>query len=100
LPDGRTWEQLPQHLRDRITGVATALRERLEQLGWKRPDVPGRTWSHPEEVPQGVVFHDPDYGGTWVRHGEDVASISGEFAEPTYKARSFERGTYVEVLPA
>lgn len=99
LPDGRTWEQLPPALRDRITGAAAAIRERLEELGWKRPDIPGRTWQHPTKVPEGVVFYDESCGGTWRRVGDDVVDASGEHGR-TYRADTFEVCKYREVLPA
>ncbi|WP_280466764.1 hypothetical protein [Nocardia cyriacigeorgica] len=98
LPDGRTWEQLPQDLRDRITIAAAGVRQRLEELGWKRPDIPGRTWQHPTRIPEGVLFYDEN-GGTWRRSGDDVIDASGEHGL-TYLANSFEVGKYREVLPA
>ncbi|TLF96771.1 hypothetical protein FEK35_27150 [Nocardia cyriacigeorgica] len=98
LPDGRTWEQLPADLRDRIAGAAAAIRGRLEELGWKRPDVPGRTWQHPTNIPEGVLFYDGD-GHTWRRSGADVVDASGEHGL-TYRANTFEVSKYREVLPA
>jgi hypothetical protein len=99
IPDGETWDEQDPQVRDRVTELVAIIRGRLEELGWRRPDIPGRSWERVTDIPEGVPFEDQLYGGRWVREGDIARSLTA--TEPqTYRADSFENGEYREVLPA
>ncbi|MGI5223244.1 hypothetical protein [Nocardia sp. CA-290969] len=99
IPDGESWDEQDQQVRDRVTELATIIRVRLEELGWARPARPGRTWDDANEIPEGVPFEDTEYDGVWIRRGDEVTDYSVPDG-PVYRVASIGKGPYREVLPA
>ncbi|MGA6208111.1 hypothetical protein ACPESR_25490 [Nocardia testacea] len=98
IPDGASWEEQDQQVRDRVTELVTIIRTRLEELGWPRPDVPGRTWTDATDIPEGVPFTDAEFEGSWIREGDMATSL--EEPDRAYKIGTIGKGSFREVLPA